>query len=607
MGAEHPPLSLTAPPVRGATAPHALVPASLGKAPLTTLRDAGTAVWENRDSLGYAWRLLKHTVCDHCELSPRGLQDDALKGHHLCVKRLQALRGDTQRAFVPADIRDLRLLRQRSATGLRELGRIPYPFVARNGARGFSRIGWDEAFELAGTHLTETPGERIGVLAGTRGLTNETLYAVTRAARMLGVPHLDALVPPGAAASARILATLLGREASTCSVGDAVGADMILLCGTRAQRDQPALSRVLRAARAGGTRVVALNAPSDLAQADDAFSVEDPAALLTAALWLLHDAQGLDEAWLAAHVTRWKADLKDLSSVPLEQWLDRAGARREHAEWLATLVGRAETLVSFVGPDAELTRATVNLHLGRGALGRKNCGVIALGGGACFQGARDCGVSPDRLPGGQPLNKTHASVLAKLWGHPLSHTPGLDASAQLQAAATGVLDALYTLCADPLTTLGPTAEPGLARLPLRIHQATHLDPSMLVAPAGTVLLLPAETPAEQQGGGTLTNVERRIRYTPEVAGRGVPGLARPAWQIPGQLAAAIRPDLAGAFEDLSPEVLRQELAQAVPDYNGLRTVRQEGDWLQWGGPQLYREGLFALPRGKARLSLPERT
>jgi len=595
------PLSLSAPPVRGQSDHHPLVPAGLQAHPLATLRDGAAALWENRGALGHATRVLRHAVCDHCELGPRGLHDDTLPGRHLCLKRLQALRADTQGAFVPADVRDLRLLRLRSATGLQDLGRIPYPLVARAGDRGFTRLEWAEALELAGQALGGLAPERIGVLAGTRGLTNEALYAVVRSMRLLGVPHLDACVPPFVSASAEVLASLLGREASTCSVADAVGADLVLLCGTHTRRDQPALARVLRRARAGGTRVVALNAHTDLDQADDAFHVKSPAALLAAALWLLHDNQGLDADFLAAHVARHKPALKTLRATPLQAWLDAAGTRREHAEWLATLIGRAGSWVSFCGPDPAATQALVALHLGRGAIGRRHCGLVALGGGACFQGARDLGLTPVRLPGGATLTKTHAEALQKLWGHPVGHGAGLDATGQLAAAAVGELDALTLVAADPLSVLGATALPGLARVGLRLHLATHLDPSMLVDPAGTTLLLPLATPHEQQGGGTLTSVERRIRYTPRIDGRDAPGLARPAWQVPAQLVAAARPDLEGAFDGLDPAALRREMAQAVPDYAGLESLCRSGDWLQWGGPQLYREGTFPLPRAKARL------
>ena len=52
-------------------------------------------VWENRDNLPYAWRILTHGVCDGCSLGPRGLRDDVISGVHLCMTRLKLLRLNT--------------------------------------------------------------------------------------------------------------------------------------------------------------------------------------------------------------------------------------------------------------------------------------------------------------------------------------------------------------------------------------------------------------------------------------------------------------------------------------------------------------------------------
>ena len=47
--------------------------------------------------------------------------------------------------------------------------------------------------------------------------------------------------------------------------------------------------------------------------------------------------------------------------------------------------------------------------------------------------------------------------------------------------------------------------------------------------------------------------------------------------------------------------LRAELQAVVADYQGLKTLSEPGDWFQWGGPHLYREGAFEAAGGKARM------
>jgi hypothetical protein len=52
----------------------------------------GRIVWENRDNLGYAWKVITKGVCDGCALGVAGLRDWTVKGPHLCMTRLNLLR-----------------------------------------------------------------------------------------------------------------------------------------------------------------------------------------------------------------------------------------------------------------------------------------------------------------------------------------------------------------------------------------------------------------------------------------------------------------------------------------------------------------------------------
>src|SRR5258705_6299799 len=90
-------------------------------------------LWENRDNLPYAWRILNHGVCDGCSLGPRGLRDDVIDGVHLCMTRLKLLRLNTM-GPIPGDrLRSLDALRALHNDELRRLGRIPYPLLHRTG------------------------------------------------------------------------------------------------------------------------------------------------------------------------------------------------------------------------------------------------------------------------------------------------------------------------------------------------------------------------------------------------------------------------------------------------------------------------------------------
>ena len=59
---------------------------------------------------------------------------------------------------------------------------------------------------------------------------------------------------------------------------------------------------------------------------------------------------------------------------------------------------------------------------------------------------------------------------------------------------------------------------------------------MLLPPEDTVVLFPATTRYDSPGGGTETSTERRIIFSPEVAGRRV-GSAKPEWEVFGEAEA----------------------------------------------------------------------
>src|SRR6476646_339411 len=93
-------------------------------------------LWENRDNLPYAWRILNHGVCDGCSLGPRGLHDERLDGVHLCLTRLRLLRLNTMPAAPEAACGDSAALEKMDGAKLRNLGRLPYPMIRRHGEKG---------------------------------------------------------------------------------------------------------------------------------------------------------------------------------------------------------------------------------------------------------------------------------------------------------------------------------------------------------------------------------------------------------------------------------------------------------------------------------------
>jgi predicted molibdopterin-dependent oxidoreductase YjgC len=135
----------------------------------------------------------------------------------------------------------------------------------------------------------------------------------------------------------------------------------------------------------------------------------------------------------------------------------------------------------------------------------------------------------------------------------------------------------------------------------RIHQDVVLSSLMLLEPKETVILFPATTRYESPGGGCETTTERRIIFSPEIPGRRI-GSARSEWEVFGEVAARVRPELAAAVRFQSSAQIREEIGKAVPLYAGIEKLSKEGDHFQWGGERLFTRGRFATPDGKAHFS-----
>ena len=93
-------------------------------------REMARIVWENRDELPFALRILRDGVCDGCALGTSGLSDWTLPGTHLCMVRLELLRLNTAPSLDPKLLSDVASLRALSSQQLRELGRLPEPMPA---------------------------------------------------------------------------------------------------------------------------------------------------------------------------------------------------------------------------------------------------------------------------------------------------------------------------------------------------------------------------------------------------------------------------------------------------------------------------------------------
>jgi molybdopterin-dependent oxidoreductase alpha subunit len=594
------------------------------------------AVKENRGRLGYAWRILTRGTCDGCALGTMGMHDWTMDEVHLCNVRLRLLRLNTMPVVDADQLSDVERLTARSSAELRELGRLPFPMIRRCGERGFARLSWDEALDLAAKRLAAAAPDRFGCYLTSRGTPNENYFAAQKAVRALGSNSIDNAARVCHSPSTFGLKGTLGVAATTCSYSDWIGSDLVVFIGSNVANNQPVAMKYLYHAKKAGTKVVSVNpyrepgmerywVPSNAESAvfgtkiTDRFfgvNVGGDIGFLNGVLKHMIQKGWVDRSFIDEYASGFDEIAATINAQPWPELEAVAGASRQEMLELAEMLHRADTAV-FVWSmgitqhefGENNVRAIINLALCKGFVGRPHCGLMPIRGHSGVQGGAEMGAYATVLPGGLPVSEVNARRFEELWEFPVPPTPGRTGPEMIDAAHEGQLDVLLTSGGNFLEVLPDPdySHAALARVPLRVHVDICMSSQMLVDPADTVVLLPAQTRYEMVGGVTETSTERRVIFSPEVPGPRIEE-AWPEYRIFGELAARVRPEMADAVQYRTTRAIREDIARAIPLYAGIQHLTEFGDSFQYGGPHLCLGWKFPTEDGRAHFSvvpLPE--
>ena len=615
-----------------------LIPYGITEQHPNAYKDIASVIWENRDNLGYAWRVLNHGCCDGCSLGTKGMRDWTMKGVHLCAVRLQLLRLNTMPAMDWRKLEKVDSLRGISEKQLRKLGRLPVPMIRRRGEQGFRRVSWDEAIATVAEGLRAFDPHRIAWYLTSRGLTNEAYYAHQKVARFLGTNNVDTSARICHAPSTAALNATVGCAATTCSYSDWIGSDLIVFVGSNPANNQPVTTKYLHYAKQKGTKVFVVNpyrepglerywVPSVVRSAlfgtrimDDFFPIHvgGDIPFFYGVLKFLIENDWLDRDFIAARTVGWPELETKARALSWEKLERESGLSRADMFRFAEAFGKARSAVVVWSMGitqhrygSDNVRALVNLQLAKGNVGRPHTGLMPIRGHSGVQGGAEMGGMPGAYVMGSAATEENARRFAQpdMWGFEPPAWKGLSAAQMVLAAEQGEIDALWQSGGNFKQTL-PEPElvhHALGRIKLRIHQDIVTNPTMLVDPADTVVLLPARTRYEQRGGGTETSTERRIIYSPEIPGPR-PAEAREEWEIPVLAARKLDPERAKeAFPWKDTQDIRDEIDRVCPSYRGIANLQKEGDSFQYGGPHLLTDR-FLTADGKGHFTavdLPE--
>ncbi|MGH9713462.1 MAG: FdhF/YdeP family oxidoreductase [Candidatus Acidiferrales bacterium] len=612
-----------------------LVPYGLNEQHPNAYKDIAETVWENRDNLAFAWRILNDGCCDGCALGTTGMHDWTMKGIHLCAVRLKLLRLNTMPAMNWHLLEDVAALRKVPSRNLSKLGRLSVPMVRRRGEKGFRRISWDQAVALAAEGLQATDPKRIGWYLTSRGLTNESYYAHQKVARFFGTNHVDTSARICHAPSTAALSATVGCAATTCSYSDWIGTDLLIFVGSNIANNQPVSTKYLYYAKQKGTKVFVVNpylepglerywVPSvpksalfGTRFADDFFPVHigGDIPFFYGVLKHLIENNWVDRDFIAARTVGWDEVVAKTRSLSWENLERGSGLTRADMHRFAEAFGKARSAIVVWSMGitqhrygSDNVRSIVNLQLAKGNVGRERTGLMPIRGHSGVQGGAEMGGQPGAYVMGAAVSEETARRFAQpeYWGFEPPAWKGLTAAAMILAAGRGEIDALWQSGGNFIDTL-PEPEKvrqAVGRIRLRIHQDILVSSNMLVDPAETVLLLPSRTRYEQRGGGTETSTERRVIYSPEIPGPR-PGEAKDEWEVPVLVARHADPSRAAkSFPWQDTQDIRNEIDRVCPTYDGIANLRKKGDQFQYGGPRLLVDR-FLTPDGEGHFSAVE--
>ncbi|XEC95091.1 FdhF/YdeP family oxidoreductase [Paenibacillus tarimensis] len=625
------------------------IPFGLGKLKPKHIRDTMQIAWDNRDNLGYAARIITQGVCDGCALGVSGIYDQTLSGPHICTTRLNVLRLNTMGPVKPEILHaDIDELRKYDSTQLRQLGRIPYPMIRRKGDRKFTRISWDEALNLIAGKMKELDPKQVAFYLTSRGITNESYYVAGKVARFLGANNIDNASRICHSPSKTALKRSIGVGASTSNYLDWIGTDILLFWGSVASNSSPVSTKYMLEAKKKGTKIIVINPyrepamekywiPSNAESAlfgtklaDDFYQVNigGDIALMHGIMkhWFDMEEQqpgsAINHSFVKNHVNGYE-ELKD--HVQKQSWdhiVASSGISRERITELSELLANSTNavyawslgLTMHIFATDNISQVA-NLALLRGHLGRKHAGLMPFRGHSSVQGSGEMGADPFVLPGGDFYGENVERV-EKLWGFELEKWQGDVVGVTLENIMLPEhherkIKLYYLSGGNFLETMPDPSfvERALSQLDIRIHQDIILNTSTLVDAQEAVIILPAKTRYEQEGGGTSTSTERMVYFSPEIEGnKNRIEEARAEWKIYIDLAKRIKPETAHLVDFEDAQAIRDEIAAANPNYDGIQHLKKQGDVFQWGGAWLCEDGICPTPDGRGNLipvSIPD--
>ncbi len=399
--------------------------------------------------------------------------------------------------------------------------RLTGPLVKRNGK--LVSCDWDEALDLVAGKFRSVK-EKFGADSfagiGSSRLTNEDNYIFQKFFRVvLGTNNVDHRVdsknplPSPDPSDPRRIYTM------TNSISEIEKAKLILVFGCDLEKEHPIMNlRVMKSVRKGKVLVSVNPVKTRLSRfaKDEVIYRKGTEAALLNGLARETIEQGLvDSNQIRASQEKFDVLRKSVSSYDVDKVSRMTGISPGKVKSLANSLARAESAIVLLGKEIishpqnkEIIDSLCSLILLTGHWGKEGCGVSLLWQDCNSQGALDCGLLPDRLPGFVHISdESGRRKIEEVWKVKLPDKPGLDFNHMLRESHENRIKALYIMGEDPLAKYPDRdyAESALRKVDFLVVQGISMTETARLAD----VVLPGASFAEKDG--TFTNAERRVQ------------------------------------------------------------------------------------------------
>jgi NADH-quinone oxidoreductase chain G len=463
--------------------------------------------------------------------------------------------------------------------------RLMTPLIKKNGE--FIPFHWDGALGFVADKfktVMENFGKDSLAGIGSSKLTNEDNYIFQKFFRtVIGTNNVDHRIDSKNPLPSPISSNPHQIYTMTNSISEIENAKLVLVFGCDLEKEHPIINlRVIKSIRKGNVLVLANPDKTKL----NRFAQEELIYKKGTEVTLLNGLakQILEEKLFDLNKTKISKEEVDRlrqSVLPYdaEKVSQITGIAPDRIKSLANSFARAESIIVLCGGEIishhqnkEVIESLNSLILLTGHWGKEGCGINLLWEDCNSQGALDCGLLPDKLPGFVHISdESKRKKIEEVWKAELPHKAGLDFNQILKEIHEDKIKTLYIMGADPLAKYPDKdyVESALKKVDFLVVQDIFMTETARLAD----VVLSGASFAEKSG--TFTNVERRVQELKRAFDSR--GNSKPDWKIVSLLAQA----LGYEFDYLSAKEIFDEIVSVSPIYRDMSYKEIGETGVQW--------------------------